>query len=204
MKFLFLLWITVRATFDASVWATAVWCLLYSFTSVSWMQCFSIFSAIHLIGNLSSMRYISIHTRQDCFSSMRLESMSVGLCILCAPIISILPTAAAIVLLNSLQVWTNLETHWLHTWLFVACVVYNLSRHCEKARMALHANSPPLQRHGSVWKRRTDPAAGIVAKDAVGKPYCEEWVGSRKPPGKVARSAQKTAYNSCSTRVIDV
>jgi hypothetical protein len=70
--------------------------------------------------------------------------------------------------------------------------------------MALHANSPPLQRNGSVWKRRTDPAAGIVAKDAVGKPYCEEWVGSRKSPGKVARSAQKTARNSRSMRVIDV
>src|SRR6266550_767242 len=128
MKFLFLLWITVRATFDASVWATAVWCLLYSFINVLWLQCFWIFLAIHFIGNLSSVRHISIHTRQDCFSYMRLESMSVGLSIFCAPIISILPTVAAIVLLSFLQVWTNLETHWLHTWLFVTCVVYNLLR----------------------------------------------------------------------------
>jgi hypothetical protein len=141
MKFLFLLWITIRGIFDASVWATAVWCLLYSFTNVLWLQCFWIFLAIHLIGNLSFWKYICTQTRRDCFSYLRLDLMFVGLSILYAPIISILPTVAVIVLLSFLQVWTDLETHWLHTCLFVTCVVYNVLRVREKRRMALPARS---------------------------------------------------------------
>jgi hypothetical protein len=198
MKFLFLLWITIRGTFDASVWATAVWCLLYSFTNVLWLQCFGIFLAIHFIWNLSFLKYISTHTRQDCFSYLRLELVLFGLSILYAPIISILPTVGAIVLLSFLQTWTNLETHWLHTFLFVTCVVYNLLRGREKRRMALHANSNLVQRH------RTDPGAGIVAKDGVELLHCEEWVDSQEPPGKVARSARKAAKGRRSVRVIDV
>jgi hypothetical protein len=151
MKFMFLLWIAIRSTFDAFVWATAAWCLLYSFTNVLWLQCFWIFLAIHFIENLSLVKYSSSHTRRDCFSYMRLESILVCLSILYAPIISILPAVGAILLLSLLQAWTNLETHWLHTWLFVTCVVYNLLRGREKRRMAVHASSTLLQRHSRAF-----------------------------------------------------
>lgn len=203
MKFLFLLWITFRGAFDASVWATAVWCLLYSFTNVLWLQCFWIFLAIHFIGNLRFWKYINTHTRQDCFSYMRLESMLIGLSLLYTPIIAILPIVAAIVLLSLLQAWTNLETHWLHTCLFVTCVVFNLLRGRDKRRMALHANSSLLQGHRSIWNR-TDPGARMVARDVGGQPHCEVWDGSQEAPGKVERSAQKAENGYRSGRIIDV
>src|SRR5580704_2585916 len=136
MRILFLLWITIRGTFEASVWATAVWCSLYSFTNILWLQCFWVFMPIHFIWNISFVAYVRTHTKQDCLFYMRQESMLVGLSIIHAIIISILPTIAAIVLLSLLEVWTKLETHWLHTWLFVACVVYHLSRRSRKRRMA--------------------------------------------------------------------
>jgi hypothetical protein len=185
MKFLFLLWIAITGIFDASIWATAAWCVLYSFSNVSWLQCFWISLAIHFIGNLSFIKYTSTHTREDFFSYIRRESRLVGLYIVSAPVISILPTVAAIVLLSLLQVWTNLETHWLHTWLLVTCLVYNLLRRRGTRRMALQAQSKLSKRPGSVWKLRADP-------------------GFQKPPGKVARSARKTTNSPRSARVIDV
>lgn len=202
MKFLFLLWITIRATFDASVWATAVWCLLYSFADVLWLHWFWIFLAIHLIGNLSFGKYISTHTRQDCVSYMRLESVLVGLSILSAPIIAVIPTVAAILLLSFLQVWTNLETHWLHTFLFVTCLVYNLLTVRKRRTMALHANSRLSP--GSVWKKGTDPGTAFVAMDGAEKLHGEARIGSRQPPGQVAGSPQKTVHGTRSRRVIDV
>ena len=163
MKFLFLLWITIRGTFEASVWATAVWCILYSFTNILWLQCFWVFIPIHFIWNMSFVEYVRTHTKQDCLFYMRQESMLVGLSIIHAIIISILPTIAAIVLLSLLEVWTNLETHWLHTWLFVACVVYNLSRGSGKRTMAVPNDF--LQSDRSV--REVRPSRGIFAKRAI-------------------------------------
>ena len=196
MKFLFLLWITIRSAIDAAAWATAVWCLLYTFPNVLWLRCFGVFLTIHFIGNLSFVKYIRTHTRQDCFSYMRRESVFVGLSILSAPIIAIIPAIAAILLLSCLQAWTTLETHWLHTLLFVTCVVYNLVSGREKRRVAPHGSTELLQRH--TWKPRIDP------KDVVEQPHCEEWVGSRDPQSKVARWAQGAANDSRSERVIDV
>jgi hypothetical protein len=137
MKLLFLLWIAIRSTFEAAVWATAVWCLVYSFTNVLWLQCFWVFIPVHLLWNMSFVEYANTHTKQDCLFYMRRELMQVGLAVMLAPIISILPAVAAIVLLSLLQVWTNLETHWLHTWLFVACIVYILSRGSGKRSKAV-------------------------------------------------------------------
>jgi hypothetical protein len=196
MKFLFLLWIAMASIFDASVWATAAWCVLYSFSNVSWLQCFWISLAIHLVGNLSFIKYISTRRREDFFSCIRRESMLVGLFIVSAPIISILPTAAAIVLLSLLQVWTNLETHWLHTWLLVTCLVYNLLRGRGTRRMALQAESKFLKSPGSIWRLRTNPGSRMVARDGAEQPH-----GQAR--GKFARSARKT-NGPRSGRVIDV
>ena len=78
MKFIFLLWITIRGTFDASVWATAVWCILGYFSNVLWLQCFAISIAIHLIWNWPFKEYTRVHTKEDCLIYMRRESMLVG------------------------------------------------------------------------------------------------------------------------------
>jgi hypothetical protein len=163
MKFLFLLWITIRGTFEASVWATAVWCILYSFTNILWLQCFWVFIPIHFIWNIFFVEYVRTHTKQDCLFYMRRESMLVGLSIIHAIIISILPTIAAIVLLSLLEVWTHLETHWLHTWLFVACVVYILSRASGKRTTAVPNDF--LQSDRNV--REVRPSRGIFAKHAI-------------------------------------
>ena len=136
MKFVFLLWITIRGTFDASVWGTAVWCILSYFTNVLWLQCFCVFIPIHFIWNMSSIEYVRTHTNQDCLFYLRLESTLVGFAIILALVTSIIPTLAAILFLSLLAAWTNLETHWLHTWLFVACVVYILARGSGKRKMA--------------------------------------------------------------------
>ena len=145
MKFLFLLWITVRACFDASVWATAVWCILCYFSNVLWLQCFGISRAIHFLSNLPFVNYISSHTKQHRLVYMRVESASVGLSVIFALLLSPLLTIAAIALLSVLQVWTNLETHWLHTLLFAACVIYNLSRASGKRRLAAVAHARSTQ-----------------------------------------------------------
>jgi hypothetical protein len=163
MKFLFLFWIAIRGILDVSIGATAAWCAIYSFSSVSWLQCFWIILAIHFVGNLSFVKTVRTQTREDCFAYIRRESMLVGLSIISAPILAILPTVAVIVLLTLLQVWTNLETHWLHTWLFVACVVYNLSRGSGKRRMAVPNDF--LQSDSSMWELR--PSRGIIAKRAT-------------------------------------
>jgi hypothetical protein len=96
MKFIFLLWITIRGTFDASVWATAVWFILGYFSNVLWLQCFGISIAIHLILNWPFVDYTRVHTKGDCLIYMRCESLLVGFAIMVAPILSILPTIAAI------------------------------------------------------------------------------------------------------------
>jgi hypothetical protein len=160
MKFLFLLWMAIRSIFDAAVWATAGWCILYSFTNVLWWQCFGIFLAIHFLWNWSFVKYVSTHTKRDCFFYTRSESISVGCAIIHALILSIIPTVVAIILLSLLEVWTNLETHWLHTWLFVACLVYILSRAGGKRRMA----RPPAVVQESVYddllQSRSNPING--------------------------------------------
>src|ERR1700730_11237194 len=141
MKFLFLLWVTIRGTFDAAVWATAVWCILCYFSNVLWLQCFGIFIAIHFLSNMPLAKYVKSHTRQDCLHYIQIEAGQVGLSIFYGLILGPLITVAAIALLSVVQVWTNLETHWLHTLLFVACVVYNFSRANGKRRMVVLANT---------------------------------------------------------------
>jgi hypothetical protein len=204
MKILFLLWIAIRGAFDASVWATAVWCLLYSFTNILWVQFFWIFLAFHFIENLFLARYVSTHTGRDCLSSIRLELISIGLSFLHTAIVAILPTVAAIVFLSFLQAWTNLETHWLHTCLFVTCVVYILLRGHEKRRIARQAKRSLSQRPGSLGKRRSYSEAGFEAKE-VEQPLGEDWISYEEPTGKVRRSsAQQAEKNRRSARVIDV
>lgn len=179
MKFLFLLWITIRGTFEAAVWATAVWCILYSFTNVLWLQCFWVFIPIHFIWNMSFVEYARTHTKRDCFCYMLIESISVGLSIIHAVIISILPTIAAIVFLSLLEVWTNLETHWLHTWLFVACVVYSLSRRSRKRRMA---HTSPV-----FWFRQINSGKPFPRRSAVPTKFCKPVGEPVQLPGKEAK-----------------
>ena len=143
MNFVFLLWVTFWGVVDAAIWATAVWCLLGYF-NVLWLQCFWVFIPIHFVWNISVMKYGSTHTKQDCLSYMRRELMSVVALILALPT-SIIPTVAAILLLSLLELWTNLQTHWLHTLLCVTCIFYILARDREKKKMTAHTRARTAQ-----------------------------------------------------------
>jgi hypothetical protein len=203
IKFLFLLWIIIRGTFDAAVSATAGWCILYSVTKVLWPQCFWVFLAIHFIWDLSLVKYVRTHTRQDCFLYLRLESISVVLSILHGLILSLLPTIAVIVFLSLTEVYTGLETHWLHTWLLVACVVYVLSRGRAKRRMALRVNDFSQSQRG-IRKDRTPPGPGVEWKVVGEQSPRKERVGFREYSSKAARSAPPGAKSSRAGRIIDV
>lgn len=146
MKLLFLLWITIREAFDAAVWATAAWCILCYFSNVLWLQCFGISVAIQFLSNVPLLSYIKDHTNQDCLNYMRVESTVVGRSIIHGLILSPLLVVVAIVFLSVLQVWTNLETHWLHTLLFVACVIYIFSRATGQRRMVSLAHAKSVRR----------------------------------------------------------
>jgi hypothetical protein len=136
MKFAFALWITILGAFDASVWATAMWCILGYFTDVSWLQWFGICIPIRFIWNLFSANSVNIHTKQDFLFRIRLELLSAGIASFFAVTTSIIPTIPAIALLSLLEVWTNLKTHWFHTWLFVACAVYIFTKAESKRQLA--------------------------------------------------------------------
>jgi hypothetical protein len=145
MKFVFLLfWVTFWGVIDASIWATALWCLLGYF-NVLWLQCFWAFIPIHFVWNISVMKYGSTHTRQDCLFYMRRESMSMGVALILALATSIIPTVAVILLLSLSELWTNLQTHWLHTWLCVTCILYIFARGSEKKKMTTHTRARTVE-----------------------------------------------------------
>jgi hypothetical protein len=203
IKFLFLLWIIIRSTFDAAVSATAAWCILYSFTKVLWPQCFWVFLAIHLIWDLSLVNYVRTHTRQECFLCLRLESISVVLSAFYGLVLSLLPALAVIVFLSLIEVYTGLETHWLHTWLLVACVVYVLSRARGKRRMARRVNGF-WQNQPGIRKDRNHPSTGGEWNVVVEQCPRAVRAGSREYSSKAARSAPPGPKRSRGGRVIDV
>ena len=124
-----------------------MWCILGYFTNVSWLQWFGIFIPIRLIWNMSSGKSVNIHTKQDYLFWIRLELLSAGIASFFALTTSIIPTIPAIALLSLLEVWTNLKTHWLHTWLFVACAVYIFTKAESKRKIAAHKVARTAQKH---------------------------------------------------------
>jgi hypothetical protein len=144
MKFVFLLWVAIWSVIDASIWATASWCLLGYF-KILWFQCFWVFMLVHLVRNIPAMKYGTIRTNEDCLLYMRRESMSIGVALILALPTSIIPTAAAILLLSLLELWTNLQTHWLHTWLCVTCVLYIAAKASQKKRMTTYTRTRTVQ-----------------------------------------------------------
>jgi hypothetical protein len=204
IKFLFLLWIIIRGTFDAAVSATTAWCILYSFSKVLWPECFAVCLAIHLVWDLSLVKYVRTHTRQDCFLYLRLESISVVLSILQALIFSLLPTIAVIAFLSLAEVYTGLETHWLHTFLLVTCVIYTLSRGRGKRRIALRVNDFSQSQPG-LRKDRTPSDPEFAWNVVVEQPPRKQRVVSREEySSNAARSAPPSGKSSRGGRVIDV
>jgi hypothetical protein len=201
IKFLFLLWITIRSTFDAAVSATAAWCFLYPFTKLIWLQCFWVFLTIHLVWNFSFVKYVRSHTREDCFLYLRLESISVVLSTFYGLVLSLLPAIAVILFLSLMEVYTGLKTHWLHTWLLVACVIYVLSRGRGKRRIALQLRNFSQSRPG-IRKDRPSPVPRfeVVAEQS----FREDRAGSQEYSSSAARSAPPIARRSRVGRVIDV
>jgi hypothetical protein len=109
------------------------------------LQCFWVFIPINFVWNISVMKYASTHTKQDCLFYMRRESMSIGVALILALATSIIPTVAVILLLSLSELWTNLQTHWLHTWLCVTCILYIFVRGREKRKMTTHTRARTVQ-----------------------------------------------------------
>jgi hypothetical protein len=183
--------------------ATAAWCILYAFPKVLWPQCFWVFLAIYFLWDLSLLKYVRTHTRKDCSLYLRLDSISVVLSTFYGLVLSLLPTIAVIVLLSLMEVYTGLKTHWLHTWLLVACVIYVLSRGRGKRRMALRLNDISQSQPG-IRKDRNPSGTGDEWKVVVEQCLREDRVGSREYSSKAARSTPPCAKRSRGGRVIDV
>ena len=157
MKFLFLLWIAMEASLTLPSGQPLPGAYFTPLAPFPGCNVFGSSLAIHFIGNLSFVKYIRTHTREDCFSYIRRESKLIGLSIISAPILSILPTVGVIVLLSLLQVWTNLETHWLHTWLLVTCLVYNLLQGARSAKNGTPSKQSAISEVlGASGKRESD------------------------------------------------
>ena len=140
MKFLFLLWVAFWSVIDASIWATASWCLLGYF-KIHWFQCFWVFMLVHLVCSIPAIKYGIIRTNEDCLLYMRRESTSIGVALVLALPTSIIPTVAVILLLSLLELWTNLETHWLHTWLCVTCMLFIAAKASQKRRITTYTRT---------------------------------------------------------------
>jgi hypothetical protein len=108
-----------------------------------------------------------------------------------------------IIFLSLIEVYTGLETHWLHTWLLVACVIYVLSRARAKRRMALRANDFSQSRPG-VRKDRNHPGTEDEWNVVVEQCPREVRAASREYSSKAARSAPPGPKRSRGGRVIDV
>jgi hypothetical protein len=108
---------------------------------------------VHFFWNIPAIRYGSTRTNEDCLLYMRRELMSTGVALILALATSIIPTAAAILLLSVLELWTNLQTHWLHTWFCVTCALYIAVKAREKKRLTTYTGARTVQnvvgRYGS-------------------------------------------------------
>ena len=144
MKFVFLFWVTFWSVIDAAIWATASWCLLGYF-EILWFQCFWVFLLVQLVCKIPAMKFGIIRTNEDCLLYMRREAMSIGVALILALPISIIPTVAAILLLSLLELWTNLQTHWSHTWLGVTCMLYIAAKATQKKSITTHTRARTVQ-----------------------------------------------------------
>ena len=100
---------------------------------------------VHLVWNIPVIKYGSAQTNEDCLLYVRRESMSIGVALILALGTSIIPTAAAILLLSISELWTKLQTHWLHTWLCVTCALYIAAKASEKKRMTTYTRARTVQ-----------------------------------------------------------
>jgi hypothetical protein len=124
VRFVFLLWVAFWSVIDASIWATASWCVLGYF-NILWFQCFWVFMLIHLVRSIPAIKYGSAQTNEGCLLYMRRESTLIGAALILALGTSIIPTAAAILLLSILQLWTNPNSLAAH---LALCHLYSLYR----------------------------------------------------------------------------
>jgi hypothetical protein len=141
MKYLLIAWTLIRSCFEASVWATAAWCVLFPFfrhgqplpasggwNSLLWLQCFGLSLAVQLAINHRIITFAFKHSANGCQQFIKVDSMFVGSAILLALISSVIPAIGGIVLLNLTIRWTHMPPNWLRTWLFVLCICYSYFR----------------------------------------------------------------------------
>jgi len=124
MKFLVVSWTALRAAFEASVWATAFWCISDSFFDIPWIHFYWVFSIILFLNGFS---VISV-SPELAGTFLKIEIMLVGLAISQSLLTSLIPSAITIVVMSFLSHWTGREPDWLHVWFVFACVFYILWR----------------------------------------------------------------------------
>ena len=100
---------------------------------------------VHLVCKIPAMKYGIIRTNEDCLLYMRREAMSIGVALILVLPLSIIPTVAAILLLSLLELWTNLQTHWSHTWLGVTCMLYIAAKATQKKSITTHTRARTVQ-----------------------------------------------------------
>ena len=120
MKFLLILWTTIRNAFEGAVWATLVWTASESFFDVEWIYLFWGFFAILCLQGLKVLGAEPWLGR----AMVTIDPMLVGLAIWQAVMCALIPTVIAIVVGNMISSWTQRVPDWLHVFLFFGCAFY--------------------------------------------------------------------------------
>jgi hypothetical protein len=130
MKGLLVIWIVVRISFEAVVWATLVWTASESFYPIEWISLFWVFFAILFILGLKVMG------AEPWLAGVMLvtDPMLVGMAVLQAVMCALIPTVITIVVANLISSWTHMVPDWLHVFLFFGCGFYILWRRNGKQR----------------------------------------------------------------------
>ncbi len=145
MKSFLIAWIVIRSGFEASVWSTAAWCVLYALlrkgethAAISeshgafWFQLYGLILAIHLLLTSRRIGFLLNRSGKECQDFMRVDFMFVAGAILLAFITSVPPALGGIILLYIIFPWTGILPDWLPWWLFLLCMCYICFRATER------------------------------------------------------------------------
>jgi hypothetical protein len=121
MKFLLILWTTLRNAFEASVWATLVWTAAEPFHPIRWIYAFWIFFTILFLQGLKVLGAEPWLARVMVMIDPLLVGSAIWQGVMCA----LIPAVVTIVVANLTSSW---HPDWLRVFLFFACGFYTLWR----------------------------------------------------------------------------
>jgi hypothetical protein len=130
-------WMVMRSSFEASVWATAAWCVLYAFLrkaeaysataekhGVLWLPLFGVFLAMQFLLTSRQIGCLLNRSEKECQDFMKGDCMFVVGAILLAFITAFTPALGGIVLLYLILPWTGILADWLPWWWFLLSICY--------------------------------------------------------------------------------